>query len=149
MEKNLPQGTSMITMIKMDEDDKRRDQRRCAFFRKKYKDQEKYCCKNYSRCIGSAHCIDYLEQEQEDKKSNAPRQSVAKLVPTEKKKMSDHEGLKRFPKGCRIRHAKYGSGMIREISEGRIEILFDSGQFMKFGLDTCVEQNLLAKEQSI
>ena len=130
MKTTFVQGTAMITMIKKDEDDKRRHQARCIFYRKKYKDQKDYCQKNFSTCIGSAHCNIYMEKELEEKKNNISRQTISKLVPTEKKKMSDHEGLKIFPKGCRIRHAKFGSGMIPAKSRNSVWILVLSRNYL-------------------
>ena len=48
-----------IRYLKMDENDTRRDKRRCIHFSNEF--HENYCQKNFTKCIGSSHCPFYKD----------------------------------------------------------------------------------------
>ena len=51
-----------VGYLKMDENDTRRDKRRCMYFLKD-ESHKNYCQKKFERCIGSSHCPYYKEKQ--------------------------------------------------------------------------------------
>lgn len=61
----------------------------------------------------------------------------------EEKRQNDAKYRKKFPAGKRIRHVKYGTGVIRESSRGIIQVEFDDGTEKKLSVDACLRNKLL------
>lgn len=51
-----------IGYLKMDENDTRRDKRKCIHFLRD-DSHKNYCQKNYVNCVGSSHCPYYKEEQ--------------------------------------------------------------------------------------
>lgn len=51
-----------VGYLKMDENDSRRDKRRCKFFLKD-EHHKNYCQRNFVSCVGSSHCPYYKEKQ--------------------------------------------------------------------------------------
>lgn len=118
--------------IREDGDD-RRHRSRCIYFSK----PDAHCSQYSGKCRGSAHCTYYREYDPE-----------AEPKPTVKKsEISKWEAKRMFPAGCRVSHKSFGSGIVQEVTEGRIKVKFNSGKETILGLDLCMKNGLLVREE--
>ena len=60
-------------------------------------------------------------------------------------KMSDESIRWRFPIGCKVRHKKFGDGVVKDISDGVITIMFMNESEKELGADFCIKNKLLEK----
>lgn len=118
--------------------DERRHRSRCIYYQK----PDAYCSQIVGKCRGAAYCSYYTEFLPEEFENTR-----TEITETSKKQiMSDYEGKRLFPIGCKVHHAKYGSGTVKKISDGKIIIDFGNGNEKTFGLDFCTGANLLVRE---
>ncbi len=113
--------------------DDKRHRSRCVYYKKK----EKTCQKLYTRCIGSAHCKYYLEEQEMEAVVPEPKTRILAA----KKSATP---LVSFPPGCRIRHKMFGEGVVKNVSATHITIQFASAA-KKLDLQTCTTNHLLQK----
>lgn len=50
-----------------------------------------------------------------------------------------------YPKGCRVRNKVLGKGVIKEIDNNRVKVLFDSGEEKSLLVDVCIKMDLLER----
>ena len=104
----LPGSGWHITTLHMNERDDRRHKSRCIYYSK----INNHCSYRCSKCIGSAHCLKYKEQSQN---SHISSQKV------------DHQTIHQKSKwyvGAKVKHTRYGSGVVVEIDEQYISVSF-------------------------
>ena len=61
-------------------------------------------------------------------------------------KLSDEECKKMFPIDSRVRHKKFGTGVVQSINAGKVTIVFDASGTKLLEVDFCVKNDLLSKE---
>ncbi len=80
------------------------------------------------------------------KASTAARASFCKVVAAPKPKLpefSDEEIRNVLPDGCAVSHMKYGHGIVQEIIDGKIRVLFEDTVEKTFAANVCIEKKLL------
>ena len=51
----------------------------------------------------------------------------------------------KFPEGCKVKHRKFGTGIVKKTDKGIITVQFNSGEIKDLGAEFCVEKGLLEK----
>ena len=123
--------------IREDGDD-RRHRSRCIYYQK----SDAHCNQYSGKCRGSAHCAYYREYDPDAEMGTEPKPAV------KKPEIPKWEGKRMFPAGCRVRHKSFGTGIVLEVTEGRVKVKFDSGKETILGLDMCVKNKLMVREES-
>lgn len=75
----------------------------------------------------------------------AQKSNEVKNIPSKEPEKTDEDFLKLFPKGCRVRHSKFGFGIVQSIEDGVITLKLDNGKIKEFGVDFCVKSKLLTR----
>ncbi len=73
------------------------------------------------------------------------RSNEVKNKPPKEPEKTDEDFLKLFPKGCRVRHSKFGFGSVQAIEDGVITLKLDNGKIKELGVDFCVKNKLLTR----
>ena len=76
---------------------------------------------------------------------SAQMSNEVKNIPSKEPEKTDEDFLKLFPKGCRVRHSKFGFGIVQSIEDGVITLKLDNGKIKEFGVDFCVKSKLLTR----
>ena len=80
------------------------------------------------------------------KSSTGAKVSFCKVVAAPKPKLpelSDEEIKNVLPNGCAVSHMKYGHGIVQEILDGKIRVLFEDAVEKTFSAQVCIEKKLL------
>ena len=76
----------------------------------------------------------------------ASKMGIYKVLTTPKAKapeLSDDEIKNVLPEGCEVSHAKYGQGVVQEIAEGKVTVLFEDSLEKTFAASVCIDKKLL------
>lgn len=153
---NRMQGTPWhIERFARGEDDTRRHQSRCVYYSKK----DKKCRCRSEKCIGSAHCVNYIERDKNErtdgrdigKNGNASGKGKAankrknsfgyrKKAAVPKAKVP---GSERYTAGKRVKHKFFGDGTVTKSDGKKISVRFDNGSATVLDLKTCMENGFL------
>lgn len=122
-----------------EEGDDKRHRSKCIYFRK----CDKYCIERFETCIGSAHCPNYKVKCEKTCDSNdllTLSKQTKKITSGKKSEPKD-----KFPVNSKVKHSKFGIGIVKEISNEKVTIIFENGPTMKFNLDICLDGKLLKR----
>jgi len=130
-----------IEQLRRAEGDDRRHRSRCIYYRK----DGAYCTKNGVRCIGSAHCDYYKEnQKVETQTVKIKQEDLLTPVPSNEN-FIPAEIL--FPIGSKVNHTRYGLGEVIA-SEGlwtTVRFANDTDNPKKFDANQCENKRLLER----
>ena len=115
-----------VEYMRREEGDARRDKRRCI----KYKKEGSYCSIYCGKCIGSAHCPYYKEENiylegRQATKGFTSNQQV-------------------FPFMSRVHHERYGNGIVAGNQKGQIIVAFAT-KTKSFSVEDCIQNGILRR----
>ena len=85
-------------------------------------------------------CLCEIDKSKTKQKVAAPVVKVTKVVEPE---LTDEEIREIYPEGCAVTHTKYGHGIVKLVSTGRITVEFDNSVEKILGAKICIKNKLL------
>ncbi len=70
---------------------------------------------------------------------------ISNRIPEKVIEKTDDDYKKIFPIGCMVRHPRFGAGVVKRISDGRILIKLTNGKEKELSAEFCVKNNLLKR----
>jgi hypothetical protein len=85
-------------------------------------------------------CLCEIDKSKTKQKVAAPVVKVTKVAEPE---LTDEEIREIYPEGCAVTHTKYGHGIVKSVSAGRITVEFDNSVEKILGAKICIKNKLL------
>lgn len=129
--------------LKKDENDSKRDKRRCAYYDK----NNNHCTHLCSKCSSSESCKYYCETRKKSIKDDCSILGKNASSEENERIKIDEEGLRIFPIGIMVKHEYFGVGRVANIKAGIIKVGF-SNEERSFTLYEVYKNRLFTKINS-
>lgn len=132
-----------VEVLRNNEGERKRHRSRCIYFDRK----SKKCRKNRFNCFGSAHCDDYKEKDVAPTEDRSDAEATTHSESrTNAKRQTTPDVALNISIGDRIIHKRWGAGIVINIENDIIKLLFDDGNMKSLVFSEVVRNGLLKRE---